>query len=172
MSWKSTRKRAWHDVPAGVNTEISSTCRRWRYVCGSNEPVCWMMRYQLTNRCLSQYAVFGDHAGEHRDARSKTAGFWEVFEENRWSKSARKAPLGQGLTNVLARAGRVFFYGLLRRVFNRCSTFNPASSNPATRNAPGGRAAKSVLLMTNRSDCVTPGPPFRGTFSPPATSMT
>jgi hypothetical protein len=32
--------------------------------------------------------------------------------------------------------------------------------------------ARSVLLITSRSDRVIPGPPFRGILSPPATSMT
>ena len=32
--------------------------------------------------------------------------------------------------------------------------------------------ARSILLMTSRSDCVMPGPPLRGILSPPATSMT
>ena len=32
-------------------------------------------------------------------------------------------------------------------------------------------SAKSVLLIINRSDCVIPGPPFRGILSPPETSI-
>ena len=39
------------------------------------------------------------------------------------------------------------------------------------RSAPT-RGARSTLLITSRSDRVTPGPPFRGTLSPPATSTT
>jgi hypothetical protein len=39
------------------------------------------------------------------------------------------------------------------------------------RSAPTA-SARSVLLMMRRSDCVTPGPPLRGTLSPPATSTT
>ena len=32
--------------------------------------------------------------------------------------------------------------------------------------------AKSILLITKRSERVMPGPPLRGIFSPPATSIT
>ena len=42
-------------------------------------------------------------------------------------------------------------------------------SPPATRRRAG---ARSVLLITSRSDRVMPGPPLRGILSPPATSMT
>ena len=40
-----------------------------------------------------------------------------------------------------------------------------------SRSAPTA-SARSTLLITSRSDCVTPGPPLRGTLSPPATSIT
>mmetsp|Transcript_157879 Transcript_157879/g.483795 ORF Transcript_157879/g.483795 Transcript_157879/m.483795 type:complete len:216 (-) Transcript_157879:230-877(-) len=46
-----------------------------------------------------------------------------------------------------------------------------ASRRMTSRSAPTA-AARSTLLITSRSDCVMPGPPFRGTLSPPATSMT
>ena len=39
------------------------------------------------------------------------------------------------------------------------------------RSAPTS-GARSILLITSRSDCVMPGPPLRGTLSPPATSTT
>ena len=46
-----------------------------------------------------------------------------------------------------------------------------ASRAMTSRSAPTA-SARSILLMTRRSDCVTPGPPLRGTLSPPATSIT
>ena len=45
------------------------------------------------------------------------------------------------------------------------------SRSITARSAPTA-SARSVLLMTSRSDCVTPGPPLRGILSPPATSIT
>ncbi len=48
---------------------------------------------------------------------------------------------------------------------------NRASRSITCKSAPTAEA-KSVLLMTRRSDCVIPGPPLRGILSPPATSMT
>ena len=46
-----------------------------------------------------------------------------------------------------------------------------ASAAITSRSAPTS-GARSILLMTSRSERVMPGPPFRGIFSPPATSMT
>src|SRR5260370_1262444 len=46
-----------------------------------------------------------------------------------------------------------------------------ASRSITDRSAPT-YGARSVLLMTRRSLRVTPGPPLRGTLSPPATSTT
>src|SRR6202011_5228679 len=46
-----------------------------------------------------------------------------------------------------------------------------ASRRITSRSAPTS-GARSVLLTTSRSEYVTPGPPLRGTLSPPATSMT
>ncbi len=46
-----------------------------------------------------------------------------------------------------------------------------ASRRITSRSAPT-IGARSVLLTTNRSEKVTPGPPLRGTLSPPATSTT
>ena len=46
-----------------------------------------------------------------------------------------------------------------------------ASRSITERSAPTA-GARSVLLMTSRSDWVMPGPPLRGTLSPPATSIT
>ena len=45
------------------------------------------------------------------------------------------------------------------------------SRRMTSRSAPT-IGARSVLLTTSRSAAVTPGPPLRGTLSPPATSMT
>jgi hypothetical protein len=45
-----------------------------------------------------------------------------------------------------------------------------ASRSMTPRSAPT-ISAKSVLLMIRRSDCVIPGPPFRGILSPPDTSI-
>src|SRR5215831_12564044 len=45
------------------------------------------------------------------------------------------------------------------------------SASMTPRFAPT-RGAKSILLMTRRSDRVMPGPPLRGIFSPSATSIT
>ena len=50
------------------------------------------------------------------------------------------------------------------RIFRESRSITP-------RSAPTS-GARSVLLMTSRSDCVMPGPPFRGILSPPETSMT
>mmetsp|Transcript_8242 Transcript_8242/g.20128 ORF Transcript_8242/g.20128 Transcript_8242/m.20128 type:complete len:233 (+) Transcript_8242:222-920(+) len=46
-----------------------------------------------------------------------------------------------------------------------------ASRSITLRSAPTA-SARSVLLTMSRSLCVTPGPPFLGTLSPPATSTT
>ena len=46
-----------------------------------------------------------------------------------------------------------------------------ASRSITSRLAPTS-GARSVLLITSRSDVVTPGPPLRGTLSPPDTSST
>ena len=46
-----------------------------------------------------------------------------------------------------------------------------ASRSIIPRSAPT-RGARSILLMTSRSDRVIPGPPFRGILSPADTSMT
>jgi hypothetical protein len=47
----------------------------------------------------------------------------------------------------------------------------PASLSMTAKSAPTA-SARSVLLITNKSLCVIPGPPLRGTLSPPATSIT
>src|ERR1019366_7967879 len=47
-----------------------------------------------------------------------------------------------------------------------------AASRAITPRSAPTNAARSVLLMTSRSERVTPGPPLRGTLSPPATSIT
>eukprot|EP00600_Ochromonadales_sp_CCMP1393_P002401 CAMPEP_0174988214 /NCGR_PEP_ID=MMETSP0004_2-20121128/19992_1 /TAXON_ID=420556 /ORGANISM="Ochromonas sp., Strain CCMP1393" /LENGTH=94 /DNA_ID=CAMNT_0016241387 /DNA_START=220 /DNA_END=504 /DNA_ORIENTATION=- len=46
-----------------------------------------------------------------------------------------------------------------------------ASLCMTSREAPTA-GAKSILFITSRSDWVIPGPPLRGTLSPPAVSMT
>ena len=48
---------------------------------------------------------------------------------------------------------------------------SPRRGASRSRSAPT-IGARSVLLTTSRSEKVTPGPPLRGTLSPPATSMT
>jgi hypothetical protein len=54
--------------------------------------------------------------------------------------------------------------GLSPRIFfaSLSMTFKSAPTN----------GARSILLMTNKSDLVIPGPPLRGILSPAATSMT
>src|SRR6185437_11035194 len=47
-----------------------------------------------------------------------------------------------------------------------------AASRAITSRLAPTSGARSVLLMTSRSALVTPGPPLRGTLSPPATSTT
>jgi hypothetical protein len=47
-----------------------------------------------------------------------------------------------------------------------------AASRAITSRLAPTCGARSVLLITSRSDCVIPGPPLRGTLSPPATSIT
>ena len=51
---------------------------------------------------------------------------------------------------------------------SRCAL---ASLAITSRLAPTA-SASSTLLITSKSACVTPGPPFRGILSPPHTSMT
>ena len=80
----------------------------------------------------------------------------------------RSEPPGtQAATSVAARVGDQ--RGELRRPGRRGPRPRPAPSPPGPRRPA---AAKSVLLTTSRSERVTPGPPWRGTSSPPATSMT
>ena len=68
-----------------------------------------------------------------------------------------------------SRAGSVAQRGEQHRARRR-------GPRPRRAPSPTGRAptsgARSVLLITSRSERVTPGPPLRGTLSPPATSMT
>src|SRR5580692_12253471 len=67
---------------------------------------------------------------------------------------SRPSPLLR-LLNTNGRAPRIFF----------------ASRSMTSRLAPTN-GAKSILLMTRRSERVMPGPPFLGILSPAATSMT
>jgi hypothetical protein len=46
-----------------------------------------------------------------------------------------------------------------------------ASRSITSRDAPT-KGARSILLITSRSERVMPGPPLRGILSPPATSIT
>ena len=57
-----------------------------------------------------KYEVFGGVHFEDKDVRVKTLGFWEVFEENRWSKKPRTGFWGQTLSRdawLLKTADRV-----------------------------------------------------------------
>ncbi len=54
--------------------------------------------------------------------------------------------------------------GLLPRIFLASLSMMPKS-------APT-KGARSILLITNKSDLVIPGPPLRGILSPAATSIT
>ena len=56
-------------------------------------------------------------------------------------------------------------------VFGQTPRIVFASRAMTSRSAPTC-GARSILLMTSRSDRVTPGPPLRGILSPPDTSMT
>src|SRR4029079_9929798 len=61
-----------------------------------------------------------------------------------------------------------------RRLLNtngRVPRMRRASRSMTSREAPTC-GARSILLMTRRSERVMPGPPFEGIFSPPATSIT
>jgi len=55
--------------------------------------------HRLTSSC-PEYVVFGVRTIEGRTPESKTVGFWEVFVENRRSKSAWTALLGQKLVKT------------------------------------------------------------------------
>ena len=59
------------------------------------------------------------------------------------------------LVNTNGRSPRIFF----------------ASRSITSSEAPT-MGARSILLMTSRSDLVMPGPPLRGILSPAATSIT
>ena len=52
-----------------------------------------------------------------------------------------------------------------------CAAHAPCVATMISRLAPTS-GARSVLLMTRRSERVMPGPPLRGILSPAATSMT
>ena len=49
---------------------------------------------------------------------------------------------------------------------------HPAASRSITSSEAPTIGARSILLMTSRSERVMPGPPLRGILSPAATSMT
>jgi hypothetical protein len=49
-----------------------------------------------------KYAVFCGAHSEDRMSESKTVGFWEVCERNRWEEKATTAFSGQELTSVVS----------------------------------------------------------------------